>query len=597
MAFGWSTFLAINMVHYRSFVWAPLIAWAAVKMARGNYTIAPVLIAVGAIICSITAGNPQGSFFDLMTACVFFVAESVVSGRFQWRANLIFLLSLLAGVLIAAPSVIPYVVSKGQGLLLSVESPDRSAIAISFPWLLGWVIQYINGTTSGWYRQTSFSGDDYAVFAAHPLFIYFLLVGMFIIVCDRTANRRKEILFLILLGAGFTSLINTTIFSPFRDILAHIPFVNTLRYPKYIHHIHLFFAASAAIAVALALESPLKIRRRCAVLAFIAFSLIVGAIVHFNVTDPAWQFNSQRLDQLLMIWGGSILAVLAGLYVLLASKNSPKWKLLFGLMLIVSLLIKPYGFAKAYAKHTPFPVEGLDLSQERILSNADHANSNLLRNYEQIGVFDPILNKEFTLLMVENFRVFLGVLHNQVMPDVILNSRQIDILRLIGVTSIYNHKVETGANITQLSPEFMKVNDPLPKVFLVNSTQSINTACEQRDYTKAIAAIQAATISKPLSFRKGVNDLFFELDRAGQGTLVSLQAFSLGWQFKGAAASKFCRAFNAWQGEFRAGTVYQLTYVPPGLRMSYGVALVGILLMLVAVKLSNHRTVKSEKSS
>jgi len=207
------------------------------------------------------------------------------------------------------------------------------------------------------------------------------------------------------------------------------------------------------------------------------------------------------------------------------------------------------------------------------------------------------LNKEFAVLIAENFKVIMGLLHNQVSPDIILTARQIDVLRLIGVTSIYKYNVEARTNITRLSPEFMRVNDPLPKVLLLNSTQAIDAACNQRDYTRAIAEIQAATISKPVSFRKGVNDLFFELDRTGQGTLVSLQAFSPGWQLNGAAASKFCRAFNAWQGEFQAGTVYKLTYIPPGLRMSYGVALVGILLMLMAVGLSHQRLLKSEKSS
>lgn len=594
MTFGWSTFLSVNMVHYRSFVWAALIAWAAIKTARGDYAITTTLIAIFAIFCSITAGNPQESFFDLIAACVFFVAEGVVSRKWQWRANLIFLLSLLAGILIASPSVLPYVVSKSQGLLLSVESTDRLAILVSFPWLLGWIIQYINGTPSRWYREAIFSGDDHAVFAVHPLFIFLLLTGIFIILLDRTADRRKAILFLILLSTGFISLINTTIFSPFREVLVQIPFVNTLRYPKYILHIHLLLAVSSAIALAMALETPLKMRRRCAWLAFTTLVFIVMAIVGFNLADPDWQLNYHRLDQVIIIWVGSILAVLSGLFILLTRQPLMRWKQLMGLMLVVSLLIKPYGFFKAFAKHSPFPLQGIDLAQERILSNAEKANSNLLRNYEQMGVFDPILNKEFAIFMAENFKL-IGILFNQVSPDVVLSSKQVDVLRLIGVTSIYQYPVEDGANITRLSSEFIKVNDPLPKVFLVNSTQAIEAACEQRDYTQAIAAIQAATISKPVSFRKGVNDVLFELERAGQGTLISLQAFSTGWQFNGAAASKFCRTFNAWQGEFQAGIPYKLTYVPPGLRMSYGVALVGILLMLVTVGLSNQPAVKSEK--
>ncbi len=595
MAFGWSTFLLVNMVHYRSFVWAPLITWAAVKMARNQYSMTTILIAIFAIFCSVTAGNPQESFFDLIAACIFFGAESVVSGKIRWQAIAIFLLSFLAGILIASPSFIPYVVSKSQGLLLSVESPDRSKIAISFPWLLGWIIQYINGTHPRWYRETTFSGDDYAVFAVHPLFIFLIFVGIFVIFLNRTTDKRRAVLFFLLLGAGLTSLLNTTVSSPFREILTQIPFVNTLRYPKYIHHIHLLFATSAAIALFLALDTPFKLRRRCALLGFTTLVLTIIAIVLFNLVDPAWQFNSRRIDQLLMVWGGSIFAVLSGLFVLLTSQHSLKWRWFFGSILIVSLLIKPYGFFKALTHHSPFPIQGIDLTQQRILSNAEVANSNLLRNYEQIGVFDPILNKEFAIFMAENFKL-TGILLNQVAPDVLLTAKQVDILRLIGVTSIYRHPVQDGTFVTRLSSDFIKVNNPLPKVFLVNSTQAIEAACEQRDYTRAIAEIQAATISQPASFQKAINDLRFKLDYSGQGTLVSLQAFSTGWQLNGVKASKFCRAFNAWQGDFQAGTPYQLTYLPPGLQLSYRVALMGILLMLMAVGLSNQPLLKSEKS-
>jgi len=585
-AFSWSTFLVVNMVHYRAFVWAPLIAWGAVKCARQQTSVRVTLITIAAIFCSITAGNPQESFFDLIVAGIFFVAETVVSKKFHWRSGLVFLLAFLAGILIASPSVLPYLVSRKEDLLLSVESSERSAIFISFPWLLGWVIQYINGPFPRWYRGTAMSGDDYAVFAAHPLLLYLAIAGLFIIALDRQGNSRKQVLFLILLGIAFLSVINTSIFSPFREVLTQIPVINTLRFPKYIHHIHLLLGVSAAIAFSLLMDAAPKYRRLAALLALLTCVVIVVAILQFNWTDPVWRFNYRRYDQMLMIWGGSCLAILTGCGFLFLHQRSLRWQPFFGLMLIVSLLIRPYGFYKAFPQHLPFPVAGLDFSQERMLSYADYANSNLLRQYEQIGVFDPILRKDFTLFLGENFPLIMGHLHPQVMGDVVLNAKQIDVLRLMGVTAIAKHKAEDNPNLTPENPDFIRVNNPLPKVFVVNSTETINKLCDQRNYTQALDAIAAATLSKPTQFKRGVNEVSFALDQAGQGTLVSLQAFSTGWEWNGTPATRFCRTFNAWEGNFEAGTSYTLHYVPPGLRFSYGVALVGILLMLAAIGLS-----------
>lgn len=593
MAFSWSTFLVVNMVHYRSFVWAPLIVWGAVKCARRQLSIPVTLITIAAIFCSITAGNPQESFFDLIIAGIFFVVEVIVSSQFHWRSSLVFLLILLAGILIATPSVLPYLVSRRADLLLSVESAERSTIFISFPWLLGWVIQYINGPFPRWYRGTAMSGDDYAVFAAHPLFLYFAIAGCCMILLDRKANSRKQSLFLILLGVAFFSVINTSIFSPFRDILTQIPVVNTLRFPKYIHHIHLLLGVSAAIALALLMEADLKTRRWAAIVALLTTAVIVFAIVRFSWTDPIWRFNYRRFDQMLMIWGGSGLAVLAGFGFLIIQPRSLPWKPFLGVMLLVSLLIRPYGFSKAFPQHLPFPVQGLDLTQERMLSNADYANSNLLRQYEQLGVFDPILRKDFTIFLGENFPLIMGFLHPQVTGDVVLNAQQIDVLRLMGVTSIANHKALDNPNLTKERPDFFRIKNSLPKVFLVKSPDTINQLCEQKNYTQALSAIAANTISIPTQFQKGVNDVSFELDRPAQGTLVSLQAFSTGWEWNGQPATRFCRTFNAWDGNFQAGTPYTLNYVPPGWRLSYKVALVGILLMLAAVRLSRQPGVTS----
>lgn len=255
-------------------------------------------------------------------------------------------------------------------------------------------------------------------------------------------------------------------------------------------------------------------------------------------------------------------------------------------MILTAVLMRPYGFFNAFSSHAPFPVAGIDLSQERILSNADQANTNLLRGYERVEVFDPILNRSFADLMNKNFSVLSGVLHLQLPKEVILNPNQMALLQLMGVTSIYRYPVTDSRTITPGNDSFSKVNNPLPKVFLISSTATVEAHCQSQDYLKAVSSARSLSISPPQTVHKGINQIQFELAKAGSGTLVSLQPFSPGWSLNSVPASKFCGAFNAWQGTFDAKQSYTLRYVPLGLRTAYGFAIAGVILLLIALGLT-----------
>lgn len=260
-----------------------------------------------------------------------------------------------------------------------------------------------------------------------------------------------------------------------------------------------------------------------------------------------------------------------------------------GLLLLASLGLKPFGFFKALTPYSPFPIAGLDLAQERILSNADTPNTNLLRKYERLEVFDPILNQAFATFMSSNFSVLSGSLHLQIPSNQVIKAEQIPLLRFMGVTSTYGYTIEENDQIRRLQESFIRVKDPLPRIFVIKKDEAaIAASCQAKNYAQTVELIQAGMASQPVNgVQKGVNDLRFTLDRPGTGTLVSLQAFSPGWELAGRSATPFCTVFNAWKGEFQANQPYQLTYTPPGLRKSYALVFAGILLVLGAIALSS----------
>lgn len=333
---------------------------------------------------------------------------------------------------------------------------------------------------------------------------------------------------------------------------------------------------------------PLLHRRRVTALVLVVSTGLVFLIVLFQIIDPAWKFRFDRFDQVLMAWMGSVLAIAACVLFLVTDSARPRWNVFMGLLLLASLGLKPFGFFKALTPYSPFPIAGLDLAQERILSNADTPNTNLLRKYERLEVFDPILNQAFATFMSSNFSVLSGSLHLQIPSNQVIKAEQIPLLRFMGVTSIYGYTIEENDQIRRLQESFIRVKDPLPRIFVIKDEAAIAASCQAKNYAQTVELIQAGMASQPVNgVQKGVNDLRFTLDRPGTGTLVSLQAFSPGWELAGRSATPFCTVFNAWKGEFQANQPYQLTYTPPGLRKSYALVFAGILLVLGAIALSS----------
>jgi len=583
---SWLSFFAVNMVHYRAFVWTPLIAWAAVKILREAYSKRTILIGVFATICCLTAGNPQETFFDVIAVLVFVVAELlrslIESRRIPWRSLFVFSVSLASGLLIGSPSVYPYLASNKAGLLNSLASPARSGASLSPEWLTGWIIPYINGAYADYFRPFITAAEEMTIFAMHPIFIFLVIIG--IILClTREFNSSSQSNFLVFLLFGIIGILTIASFSPLPSLFTKIPFVNTIRMTKYVSYIYLLFSTSGVIALSTLSHLPVKTRRRVTVYALIGFVSVISLIVCFHLADPRWNFNWVSFGSLLQAWIGWAIAIIILVSILLFSPVELNWKLFLYGMILTALLMRPYGFFNAFSTHAPFPVAGIDLSQERILSNADQANTNLLRGYERVEVFDPILNRSFADLMNKNFSVLSGVLHLQLPKGVILSPNQMALLQLMGVTSIYGYQVTDSRTITPVNDSFSKVNNPLPKVFLLSSTAAVETHCQSQDYLKALSSARSLLISSPQAVHKGINHIQFELAKAGSGTLVSLQAFSPGWSLNGVPASKFCGAFNGWQGTFDARQAYTLRYVPLGLRTAYGFAIAGVILLLSAL--------------
>ncbi|MBD2019584.1 hypothetical protein H6F43_05215 [Leptolyngbya sp. FACHB-36] len=576
------------------------MVWAAISIARSQYSLYTALAFVWAIVCSLTAGNPQESFFGIVVTFAIFIFEITVRGTLKKSSLLTFALSLASGLCLGSPGVVPYLVSRSQGLLNSVgNSVERSTSLISIPWLFGWIIPYINGPHLRFYRTGSLVQDAMAIGFINPIIIFLLIFGVIsvVLVKNSKAVLREKILFFLVLLTAILGIVTISQLSPFTELIRHIPFVNTTRITKYINCIYLLIGICAAISLNWLIHLSINIRRRVSLATIALILLLCSAIVAFQVLDPAWQFNMGRIEALTVIWLGFLLSMLACAY-LLSAHDRPSWKALLITALIAGLLTRPYGFPQELNQYTASPWRSAIADRsitptERVLST-DPSNTNLLKAYESITVFDPILNKPFAELMNRNFRTMNPFFSLQPDPAVELSQAQMNLLKLLGVTLIDGYKLKANTDLTQIGPQSWKINQPLPRIFLVQSgsAEKLQALCSVGEYSTVLNLVQQSIVAVATgSSGTYANKLPFKLSASGQGELVALQSYTPAWQLNGQSADRFCNVFSYWRGSFTAQQLYEIVYNPPGLNIAYWLFGFGSFLLLLAgfqAKSSSH---------
>ena len=570
------TFSAVNMVHYRAFVWVPVVAWAMVSLARGRIEPRVVAIGVASIVLSFTAGSPQETVLGLLACALLFTVEAISRGKPPLKPALFCAAMMCAGVLLALPSLLPYFEARAAGVVASVEGPSRALFSNHLRWLAAWIVPAFQGVSPHLFQSSS-AHDEFSTFSFAPMVLFLIIVALFSI-------HRWRVL-AALLGAILLGMLKVFGFGPLDALALSLPFFDSVRYTKYVNYLHLTGVVLAAMALAHALDMEPGRRKRVLLAASAGLCVLIAIAGVQAALSPAWQLSAAALKVTVWIWLGAALSVIVLLVALLRHESKTRWFTLAILVGMSALLMRPYGFPRSVDQVPPLldaPGWTEEQHRGRILARG-FANVNLLRHYESIGVFDPVLNAAFVRFMTENFDVYYPHMWPQPKAERALSDAEVAALRLLGVTSIVDYPVASSA-AAKITDRWWRIERPLPRVFLVDNdtAQDATDACGGRNYTAALRRIEEGLIARVATLDKGVNQIAFTLDRGGQGTLVALQAYTPAWRLAGAAPLQFCRVFPSWRGSFKSGHPYVIEYRPLGLARGLWLALVGALLAAVA---------------
>jgi hypothetical protein len=579
------TFSAINMVHYRAFAWVPITAWVLVNLARGRIEPRVVAIGVGSIAMSFAAGNPQETLLGLLACALLFTIELAVRDRWpMFKPALFAALVIFSGVMLGLPAVLPYMEARSAGALVSVEDSGRALVSNDLQWLSAWIVPAFQGVNPHFF-QRALSHDEFSTFSFAPASLFLILAG-FVTIRHGTRLLPRQVAAFSILGVAIViGMMKVFGFRPLNALASYLPFFESVRYTKYVNYIHLLGVVAAAMALANILAMDPARRRRVLVGASACFSALVALAGVSAALSSAWQFSFAALKVAIWIWIGALLSVAALTAVLLRHESRTRWITLAMLVGVSALLMRPYGFPRSIDRPSPLleaPGWAEEQQNGRILA-LDLANVNLLRPYESIGVFDPVLNAALARFMTENFDTFYPRLWPQPKPERALSDRELDALRLLGVTSIVDYRVSSAA-VVKVTDRWWRIDRPLPRIFLVHddAAEHVANACAARDHTAALLRIEQGLIARVAMLKKGVNQIVFTLDRGGRGTLVVLQAFTPAWRLLDEKPYEFCRIFPAWRGSFDGGRRYVIEYQALGLVRGLWLGLVGALLAALA---------------
>ncbi|MET0402449.1 MAG: hypothetical protein ABW123_08600, partial [Cystobacter sp.] len=540
MGLSGATYHHINMVHYRGFVWLPWMLHAGIRLARGERSRSAFACLAFATLASATAGNLQDFVMSSVTFTVVCAGEALLSSpvdrwkRLAWVFGFFGLLGLAA-----APAFLPYLVSLRDGNLASVGAGARClwgipGIAFS-PWLLPaangrlWDQLLVEGL--GTYDQQL----DIPTVAT-----FFILAGFGVLLRYRQEVPRARRGMMWLLTAFLVVWVAKLMHLPVFDFCASLPIVQGIRFPKYVLHL----AVVIALLVTLSLESLLSLpfERRRALVRFSALAtlLLVGAMLVAHRMEWLWRApaGSGTRRALQLTWGVSVVLVVAAA-VLLHQRRRVAWGLLVLAILAQAVLVRPNGYS-GYPRQPPATAPALaqwgDSGGLRLMTTT-LANSNLIWNQEEIGVFDPILNRAMSELMIRHFPVFNPGFHIQVSQvPMKLSPVQFDVLRFMGVEALEAAAFQMPGEVP-VENGLSRVPDPLPKAFLLSATAAAEAEarCAANDVSGAVSVMQADLAGRGgLAVSVRTNGLRLR----GSATeawplLVVNQAYSTSWNHEG----------------------------------------------------------------
>ncbi len=591
-----ATYQHLDMVHYRSFAWLPLGLWAAVRIARGEGGAREALVFLATRVAAIASGALQDAFVSSLAIGAVFLVELWNAPRAAVpRARRLgrFALLALASTLLAAPSVVPYLVARASGDLFTQATPDRSITGLDGDALLSLVLPHAHGLYPHLLRPDR-SIRWMSNFAAVGAFL--VVLGIVVAVLCRDGARRR--LFLGLLSVTALAALKVQHVA-LLDFVQRVPLLNEVLFSKY----HLFLFVLFGILAASGLEEFLMRapgeRRALAARAAVAFCLLLVAAGAYTASSAAWipvsTLPEPTRTELLTAHAGSLGALLVAFAVLVRPGRHGLLVLALAVVAQAALVV-PDGWLQRLPRYwtpaeiAPFVAQPVP---ERVLTVIP-ANQNLIQDFESISLFDPVQLDSTHGFFSRCFRVEnAGFSLHPVAGDDGLNERELHAARLLGVTRIHGHRVNGQEGVRPVGNGVFVLEDSLPRVFLLSRAafERIEGQSGRRALKDTLDDIRGEIAAGPRArlTRVGTSSVEFGVDRAFRGVAVVAQAYSRGWTLAGRPAMPFASILCAWDVDLAGGERTSIAYRPPGLRIALPLAVAGLVLAALATWTARRR--------
>jgi len=211
-------------------------------------------------------------------------------------------------------------------------------------------------------------------------------------------------------------------------------------------------------------------------------------------------------------------------------------------------------------------------------------NQNLLQGFSTLSVFDPVCNPYLRVLLKRTFTLENPAFALQPLVGAnTIDERRMAVLRLVGVSVVYDHDVDASLNVERTPLHGAIVPDPLPRVWLLPGDDAFAARFETLSLERRVDELHTLIAAAPRidGVRNVGNAIEFVPSENFRGRLVIQQAFTHAWRHDGESGRVFLQLFPSWNVDLKRGVPVRLTYEPAGLAASAWVALGGVVLLVV----------------
>lgn len=615
------TYANVNMVHYRGFVWLPWMLYSSIQLLRGHAATKYVALLFFSLLAGMTAGNIQDFFISLCTVFAGCTIELIGVKGWQHKKSAVICAScMMAALLVGSVAVLPYLLSKQEGNLFTVENSSRSLEGPPLRWSLSWLLPRINGffpnhltQSDSWYLPTpTFTAVDPLLSSRIGMLrrkglpqADFTTVGVLLVfgaimgslLRTETANPRLKY---AVLGFSLVSVLALvkTVQPSVLDFVQNIPVVNGLKFHKY----NLFIHVTLGIAIAAGLERLTALppdRRRWTILsaAGLTAGCVLGALLFFSIDSglSISHIPNRRMQlEWLQVTGTSIFVAAFTALLLYRFDDHRTWYALILLFIAQAVAIHPLGYfprKQSYEDHsraTGDVAATMPQSDRPRVLSATMPNANIHLGYEHFGVFDPVINRRYQSFVLRHFEPSHPLFAYHVPTP---SSSQLDALRLVGVNRIEGYSLDNHRGLRAVAPGAYVLEDVLPRAFLLPEVPfgKLNSPNATERPSELLAQLQAEIAQTPVVHVEqiGSRSMTFRPVEDFQGWLVVNQAYSTNWSLEGTPAREFAGLFPYWRVSWKANNSYTITYWPRGLTRGGWLSIPGFALFLgsfIAVK-------------